>query len=460
MVRIRWRIVVLITVLVAAIGATLAFRQPRQFVAEARLVLDVRPDLVLGNLGSAASMITQLEILKTEKVGLRAVHLMGLHEDPAHQEEWRRTAKDPIPLDRWLASILLRGLTAEAVRGSNIISVTYAANDPAFAIRAVNAITKAASEVALELNVEPARESAAWFDAQAKNGLRVNLENAQARLARFQQENGIVFADDKMTAEQARLLGLESQLAAALTEHAAALARERVARAGDQAESQRSALAVSLSAQISAAEARLAEVSGELGPQHPRLRQLEVQIGDLKAQLARENARTATVVSNDARAIGQKVAELRGQIEQQKRQVLAMRSQRDEMSVLQRDVEAAQRIYDGASNRASQLALEGQSKQAGVRVLNLASEAPDTSGRKLYIRLAASLAGALLLGVGTAVALEMFRRRVRHAEDLEHLGVAPLLGVLDASPKPRPAYRWIRVPPAPGGLIGHSVTES
>ena len=79
---------------------------------------------------------------------------------------------------------------------------------------------------------------------------------------------------------------------------------------------------------------------------------------------------TSNVNSN----VGKKVAELQSLVEGQKKAVLALRSQRDEASVLLRDVDTAQRAYDAVAQRLSQLAIEVKAEQTPARVLSAATE--------------------------------------------------------------------------------------
>ena len=428
---------------VLAVGLVYTLRQPRQYSAEALIVLDARPDLVLGGLGTAASMATQVEIIKTEKTALRAVQILGLADDPAAIARWKAATGGQGSIEHFLAAGLQRGLTVDTVRNSNVISLTYATSEKGTAVAAANAFAQAAVDVALEMRVGPAKESAEWFNTQTAT-LRQNLEQAQAQLSRFQQENNIVFSDDKFTLETARLSALEQQLIAAQSERIEAAGRAR-ASSPDGGDAARSALAQGLVTQLAAAEAKLAEVSNVLGSGHPQRVQLEAQIASLKQQLAVETARVNVGSATNSRISASKVEELRQLVEDQKRQVLAHRSVRDRMAVLVRDVETAQRAYEGASQRASQLTLEARANQAVVRMLNSAADEADVSRRKLMSGLVATLALALAAGAGLAIALELLDRRVRSIEDLTVDAVVPLLGVVRPNGSKKPVFRPLPV---------------
>ena len=125
----------------------------------------------------------------------------------------------------------------------------------------------------------------------------------------------------------------------------------------------------------------------------------------------------------------------------QKKQVLTMRSVRDQMAVLQRDVDNAQRAYEGVSQRATALTLEGQNTQANVRLLSPAVEPYTPSRPRVAINILASVFGGLLLGAVAAIGLELINRRVRSTDDLMSLAYVPVIGVLQPLDSKRPVFR-------------------
>src|SRR5258706_1680591 len=165
----------------------------KQYTAEASMVVEVRNDPVMGALApgmaSPAYLATQVEILRSDRVAGRVVKMLGVERSPAAVQQWRDSTDAKIPLDRYFAALLQRGLSVEPSRGSNVINITFVNPDAAFAAAAANAFAQAYMDVSVELRVEPARQSATWLDQQTKT-LRTNLENAPAQLSRVQHDKG------------------------------------------------------------------------------------------------------------------------------------------------------------------------------------------------------------------------------------------------------------------------------
>jgi len=93
--------------------------------------------------------------------------------------------------------------------------------------------------------------------------------------------------------------------------------------------------------------------------------------------------------------------------------VLAMTSKRDELNVLQKDVESAQRAYDVAKQRLSTNSLASQIDHSNVTLL--ADARPPSRPAKPKIKLNTMIGAVLglLLGVTSAMLWEHFEPRLR-----------------------------------------------
>jgi chain length determinant protein EpsF len=435
----RW-VVLLLAVLVAAGGTAYTLNLPKRYSADASLVFDVKPDPILGAMATPAYLATQVEIFRSDKVAARAVQMLGVDKSPTAVQQWREDTKAKIPLERYYAGLLQKGLTVDPARNSNVIDVSFVSADPAFAAAAANAFSRAYIDISIEMKVEPARQYAGWFEDQSKT-LRANLEAAQARLSKFQQEKGITVSTERVSLEDARLDALNSQLAAAQSERVDAATRQRNSGSELSPDVQQSSAVQNLKGQLSTAESKLSEISSIVGANHPQRQQLEAQIGTLRQQLAAEMRRVSGGSSVINRASNQKVEELRAMAESQKRQVLALRAERDQISVLQRDVETAQRAYESVSQRMTQLTLESQTTQANVRVLSAAVEPLVPTSPKVVVAIVGSVLGGLIFGGVVALLLELLNRRVRAPEDLAVVDGVPVIGVLHPENSKRPVFR-------------------
>jgi chain length determinant protein EpsF len=439
----KW-VVLALFIVVAAAGIAITMLLPRQYTAETSLVVEVRIDPALGALAPALAaptyMATQVEILKSERVASRAVKILGVERSAAAVAQWREATKAKISLERYFAGVLQHGLTVEPGRGSSIINLSFTAPDPIFAQAAANAFAQAYQDVSVELRVAPARQSATFLDDQVK-ALRADLEQAQARLSKFQQTKGIVVTDERLDQENSRYNALIAQLANAQAERVETAARLRNTGGETSPDVLGSPAIQGLKSQLATTETRLSDISSIVGKNHPQRLQLEAQIAELRRQLASETRRVAGGTSTVNRGSSQKVEELQAMVDAQKRQLLSLRSDRDQIAVYQRDVEAAQRAYDAVSMRLGQVNMEGQNNQANTRLLSPAVEPLEPSRPKIMVGIVGSLLGALAAGILAALGLELLDPRIRRPEDLIVMPGVPVIGVLQPAGSRRPVFR-------------------
>ena len=438
----KW-IVLALFIAISIGGTAYTLNLPKLYTAETSLIVDIRIDPALGALAPALAapsyMQTQIEILRSERVASRAVKILGVERSAAAVAQWREATNAKIPLERFFAGVLERGLTVEPARNSNLINLTYSGTDPIFAQAAANAFAQAYMDVSVELRVAPARQSATFLDDQAKS-LRAALESAQSKLSKFQQSKGIV-SDERLDVENARYGQLLSQLSSAEADRIDTQTRQRNTGGEFSPDVISNGAIQGLKAQIATAETKLTEISGIVGKNHPQRIQLEAQIGELRQQLAAETRRVAGSSSVVSRGSSQKVAEIQTMVDAQKRNLLALRSDRDQIAVYQRDVDAARMAYDAVAQRYSQVSMEGQNNQANTRLLSPAVEPLEPSRPKIMVGILGSLLGGLAAGILAALGLEMLNRRVRMPEDLLVMAGVPVIGVLRPASSKRPVFR-------------------
>lgn len=430
-VRYRLALLVFVTTVVIATGVTLTL--PKEYQASTSLVVNVKADPIAGmlipSLGSPGYMTTQSDIIQSDRVAIRAVQLLQLDRAPFAIARWKEDTDGRIPIENYWGSVLQKNLQVQPARGSNIITLSYRAQDAKFTSAVVNAFAQAYIGVTIDLQVEPASQYAAWFDERLKS-LRAGMEKAQARLSAFQQENGIVATDARADQEAQRLNALIAQLASAQGEKAETLVRQKNTGTELSPDVQQNPIVQSLKSELARAETRMSELSSTVGSNHPQRVQVQAQIDGTKAQIEREMQRISGVSATATRASTQREVELKTMIEAQKQQVLALRENQDKLAVLQRDVESAQRSYDIVAQRMSQTTLESQSDQANVRVLSPAVEPLTPSGPKVPRNILMGVLGGAALAIGLAIGLEYLDRRVRGVDDLVTPEAIPLLLVL------------------------------
>jgi succinoglycan biosynthesis transport protein ExoP len=446
--------VALFTMLVIT-GATLAISlliSPR-YAATTSIVVDLHtPDPLLGTIlaGPAPSYLpTQIDIIRSERTARRAIEILQLDKNSAVREKWMEATEGRGKLETWLAAVLLNNLKAKPQTDSNVINIRYTSADPQFSAAVANAFAKAYMETKIALKAEPAKEYAAWFNEQGK-GLRENLEKAQAKLAAYQQKQGIVVTDARLDTEMAKLSELSAQLTAVEAMSTDAKSKSGAAGAADTLpEVMNSSLIQNLKADISRLEGKIREAGTNLGVNHPQYRQMQAELNALKQSLRTETQRIASSYGTSVDVGSDRAGLLRGLIAAQKQRIFELQTQRDEARVLEAEVAAAQKAYDAVSDQYTKTSLESNTANTNISVLAPA-EPPlqPTSPLPVLYTLVAAVVGTFI-GIGVAFLLEMFDRRIRTVEDVEVGMGLPVLAVINRQPSGLRRL-WGRVNVLPG----------
>lgn len=423
--------VFLLTVIATAITS---FLIPKTYTASTSLVINFKgADPVTGTVMPGtlmpSYMATQVDIIESRNVALKVVDKLGIVNNPIAKERFEKEAKGNGDIRDWFASELLGNLKVHPSRESNVIDISYQGSDPKFAAALANTFAWAYMSTNLQLKTDPAKQVASWFEDQAK-GFRQNVEAAQAKLSAYQEKHGIASSEDNMDVEMARLRELSSQLVAAQAQTYDSTSRKNQLRHGAASESPEilsNSLIQSLKSQLAQAEARLYDVSKSLGVSHPKYQSSQQEVNNLRELIRAETAKTSNSLGQTARVSQQKEAEIKAALAAQKARVLSLKSQRDEMAVLVREAENAQRIYDNALLRFGQTNMEGQSVQTDISILNPAISPIKHSSPRITLNILLSIFLGALLGLLSVVAIELKNRKVRTVDDLKKFIDVPVL---------------------------------
>lgn len=403
-----------------AVTATVSLLLPKEYKATTTLIIDSKSkDSITGQMLPSQMfpgyMATQIDIINSSQVANRVVRDLKLAENPATREQFIQATQGQGTIEQWLADLLLQKISAEPSRESSIISIGFSGSDPRFAAIVANAFAKSYIETNLDLRVAPAKLTAAWFDEQIVQ-LREKVDQAQQKLTAYQRENGIVESEERLDVETSRMASLAGQMVAA--QSAAFDASSRTRDSGSLPEVINNPVVQSLKAQVAQGEGRLAEMAKRIGANHPDFLRLQAEVSSYKAKLAAELNTATRGVGATAGAARQRVSELSGAFERQKGRVLALKQQREEATLLARDLENAQRIYDSALQRYGQSRMEAQSTQTDIAVLNPAVAPTAASKPRVMFNLLLAVFFGTLLGVSLGFLVELLDRRVRSGQDI------------------------------------------
>jgi chain length determinant protein EpsF len=435
-------------IFLTTLGATVAvsLTLSKKYQATTTLVVDIKgTDPVLGGAVMMPQtiqgyLVTQANIIRSERVLNRVIDTLALEKNPLMSAA---ASDDADPTAGSTRSRIIRHLEkkleVDPSREGTTIAISYEGADPALTAAIVNAAAQAYVEAGLQLRTEPAVAFRQWFETQAKT-YRDRLEEAQKRLSSAQQASGILVNDERLDVETARLNELSSQLTAIQGALAETRSRASTASRGAQAmpEVVANPLLQTLSADLGRAEVRVQQLATRLGSAHPEYQAAQNEVNQLRSRLESEMSRVGGSIAAGNDVNVRREAEVRTLLEQQRAKVAKIKSSRDQLRILEREVQGAQRALDLVAQRFTETSLESQMRQSNVSILTAAAVPAVPSRPQPGVNAVIGGLLGLFIAVLAALTLESMQKPLRSSEDLLQASGVPVLAVLPPADSKRP----------------------
>jgi uncharacterized protein involved in exopolysaccharide biosynthesis/Mrp family chromosome partitioning ATPase len=274
---------------------------------------------------------------------------------------------------------LNRHISVKKTDRTFIVDIDVWSNDPAKAAMLANAVSNAYLEESKNSQSTAARRATTDLSGRLKE-LQERLRTAENTLAVYKAQNNFVGTQDTLISDQ-QLSASNQRLAAAraLTLDAQAkydqieASRRASADVGAIPEALQSATIANLRSQYAEARKRYAELTSELGPLHPSLRQMEKQVEDLRRTISEEVERFAQSAKNDLTRARDFEAALNKSLESQKRQSVQLSQASVRLRELERDVEANRDIYQSFLKRSRETQEQESLNTSNARIIGEAT---------------------------------------------------------------------------------------
>lgn len=314
-------------------------------------------------------------------------------------------------------------LQAYAVDKSRVIVVEFQSQDPELAVRVANSIAEGYLVLQQSARQDQARNASQWLAGEIEN-LRKKVSEAEAKVEDFRSKSSLFVGTNNTTLSNQQMGEVNTQLNNARALKADAESKARLIRemlqSGKPIEASEvvnSELMRRLSEQRVTLRAQLAEQSSTLLGNHPRIKELKAQLGDLDNQIRDEAAKISRSLENDARIAGGRVDGLTASLEQLKKQATSTNGQDVQLRALEREAKAQRDLletYLGKYREASTRETIDTAPTEGRIISRAIVSNTPAYPKKLPIVLIAMLA-TLLLSSGLVVTGELLRQTAPRA---------------------------------------------
>jgi len=306
------RIAIVTLVLCGVTYAVLLF-MPRLYESSANLLVEPRASVYTsaaieqGNVQyivDDAQIASQIELIRSRSALLTVIDELALRDVP---EFASRRGNGPEGDEEVLRKLRERIVVARE-RDSRLVTIAVRSEDPELAAEIANAIARNHVEARTRQLLTDTATATGWLQDEIDR-LRVSVSEAEARVAEFRVANDLYVGANNTTIPDQQLSTWSGQIAAAAERRSAAQSRADAINAllanGDSVtglpEVQASPIVQALSQELARLQGTRAERSATLLPNHPEMRALSQQIGELNAQIAAEARQVAASFETQAR---------------------------------------------------------------------------------------------------------------------------------------------------------------
>lgn len=444
----RQRAVVTGVTVLTLLAAVLAIQaMTPQFRAAATVMLEIRQarvvevqDVLSGLEGDGATLASEMEVMTSRGLLESVVRRESLLLDPAFNPALApqgsllqalgllpREPPEAPSLDRQRAravDALLGRLAVRPLGRSRAVEIAVTGPDPVKAARLANAVAQAYLDEQLAVKRSATVQAAAWLEEQVAE-LRGRVEAAERAVETYRREAGLIEGRDSgLTAQQ--ISELNSELIAVRARRAEAEARlsqvERRLQAGgvtSAAEVLGSELVTALRQEESAVRRNKAELATEYGPLHPRMRNVEAELNDLRANIDSEVRKIVQQLRNETQVARSRELALREAIREQQSKAGGQKQAEVRLRELEREAEAERALFSTFLARLKETSMQQGLQQPDARILSRAEPPRRPNSPNVPVILGLALFAALPAGVGLALMLERLDRGIANLKELE-----------------------------------------
>ena len=373
--RVLWQkktMIVGVTMLAAGAAFLVVNAITPRYRSESRLLLEARENVFMrAEADKTADRTTidpeavtsQIQLVLSRDLARQVIQKVGLNDNPEFDSGAGalRTllglfgiGRDPTAMtreERTLEAYYER-INVSAVEKSRVISIDFSSANADLAARIANTIAETYLSMQQSAKQDQTRAAGNWLAVEIEK-MRKKVEEAEAKVEEYRSRSNLFVGSNNTSLPSQQLTEINSQIAVVRGQKADLEARSKqlreLIRTGKPIESSDIANSEAMRRMIEqriALRSQLAEQSTTLLDQHPRIKELKAQIGEMDRQIRTEGERLARQLDNDAKLAGDRLESLTTSIDQVKRLASQTNEQDVQLRALEREAKTQRDLLE------------------------------------------------------------------------------------------------------------------
>ena len=327
---------------------------------------------------------------------------------------------------------ILKDLSVELLRGTSLLEVRFADNNPVQARDIANQVVRSYMDQQVDRTIETS-DLARQFIEEQVGETKSRLEAAEAALVAYSKQENLSGAGEDGSLIAANLTAINDALAKAIQTR---LENERLISQIDSGKA--SELKQVLDSQaiqdtrgkLTEKRAEYQEKRGTFKPEFPEMRRLAAEISEYERQLTGEVNVIANSIKLAYQNSIQEEADLRNKLTELEAEQVAFRDKNIQYTILKRDVESFRKNYESLIDKQNELGVVGDLRRANIEVVDFAvpPKAPFEPSLLRNLLLFFGAAGAI--SAATIYVLELLNNKFSVPDQIETELRLPVLGIV------------------------------
>lgn len=464
----QWRVVFAACIFTIALGTAYLITAVPKYTAAASLLIDTgnqkivdQLSAVSGVLGDESSVLSQVEILKSEKIAQAVAETLNLSAN----NEFMSGKEGPIgslvtsirsylrselifssttadtsdeTLDDQIVDTLISNLKVQRLDRTYVLELSYTSAFPELAANITKAYAEAYLTDQLDSKYDATRRASDWLQKRIAELRQKSLETDMA-VQRFRAEKGLITTDGQLITDQ-QLTQLNSQLIIAQADTSNAEARYKrimsIVESGELegavTDALQSEVITDLRRKFLESSRKEADISSRLGEKHVQAVRLRNEMSEYRRLMFEELTRIAQTYQSSYQVAKTRQENLERQVVAATKTSASANDQQVQLRELEREADTYKNLYQTFLQRYQEAVQQQSFPVTEARIISRATIPRTPSSPKAMQVFGLSIFLGLMAGAGIGV-LREFRDRffrtgdqVRRELDLEFLGTVPL----------------------------------
>jgi capsular exopolysaccharide synthesis family protein len=378
---------------------------------------------------------TQIQVLEGVSLAERTIQQVGLAKDPKSVEAIKQSGG-------WFSSRLTsspdglvgsfrHSLHVQKVRDSHVVNVSFESADPNLSAKVANSLADNYIEYNFRQKYDATRQASGWMEQQLDE-LKAKVEQSQQALVDYERQNAIISISDKESVVEQRMADLSRDLTIAQSDR---LQKESVYELVRSNESQVAFVAQNdllqhLEEKHADLKSQYVDTLQQSGPKHPKAERLQSQVDEIQSLIEGERKRIVERIRNDYMAALGRERLLAAAVAQEKSEVGALNQLLIQHSLLKRESDTNQQLYDNLLQRLKDATVSAGLRATNIHVIDPAKPPKSPVRPQKPLNILIGLMVGLVLGLVLAFVKESVDTSIKSIDEAERLANAPALAVI------------------------------